>query len=61
MYLLGFLSTMDGESRLKKGLQIVYAEIEWFEASLRTLCRKKISVVWETRRRATLIVFTTTG
>lgn len=25
---------MDGESRLKKGLQIVYAEIEWFEASV---------------------------
>lgn len=48
VYLLGFLSTMDGESGLKKGLQIVYTEIEWFEANVTEsfLQEENISCLW---------------
>lgn len=48
VYQLGFLSTIDGESGLKKGLQIVYAEIEWFEANVSesSLQEENISCLW---------------
>uniref|UniRef100_A0A674GGF2 Retinol dehydrogenase 11 n=1 Tax=Taeniopygia guttata TaxID=59729 RepID=A0A674GGF2_TAEGU len=48
VYLLGFLSTMDGETGLKKELQIVYAEIEWFEANVTesSLQEENISCLW---------------
>lgn len=39
---------MDEESGLKKGLQIVYAEFEWFEANVTesSLQEENISCLW---------------
>lgn len=59
VHLLGFLSTTDGESGLKKWLQIVCTEIEWCEANVieTSLQEENISCLWNQETYNTVCLY----